>query len=280
MGTVKNVKKLTHKTLVEENRVDEDLELANKAKTPRGKKYDFIKKVMKKSNSTDIAEIMIYCKNTNKNTPNTWDNIFRNTPNLNNIMTATDVHVETKVTPVFKEWCIDIEKFSRESFEVCHKIWRKGNTLHITGVSNSGKSYIPRSIRNGSMNCRRRCCQVSDNFIFGSCADKRLIYTNETWFMPQNIEEAKCILEGTEAYVNVKHQNERLLKRTPSLSTSNDHPWRHVMGEKETESRIYYTVHPAFQLKERGSSRTQSTDVADLLLGGMRLRKGAMPYVA
>lgn len=64
-------------------------------------------------------------------------------------------------------------------------------------------------------------CQASDNFTFGSCIDKTLIYT-ETWFTPNNIEEAKCIPEDAETYVNVKHQNERILRRTPCISTSNE----------------------------------------------------------
>lgn len=212
---------------------------------------------MKKCNSTDIGDLMVYCKNTcSQKYKETWESIFRNTPNLTNIITATasDVNMETKVTPVweqirqkteyfemdrnrywdvqtslniYEEWCsfhgIDPDKFGKRSFEVCHKIRPKINSLHITGVSNSGKSYILHSIRNGLMNCRRRRCQASDNFTFGSCVDKTLIYTDEMWFTPQNVEEGKCILEGTETFINI----------TPSLSTSNEDPWRHVMGEAQ-----------------------------------------------
>lgn len=116
-----------------------------------------------------------------------WASIFRNTPNLQNIIraAATDVNIETKVTPIweqirqkkdffdndkqsslniFDEWCdyhhINCEEISRKSFEVCHKIRPKVNGLHITGVSNSGKSYVLRSIRNGLMNCGRMRCQA------------------------------------------------------------------------------------------------------------------------
>lgn len=122
---------------------------------------------------------------------------------------------------IYEDWCrnhnIDAEEFGRKTFEVCHKIRPKINGLHITGVSNSGKSYVLRSIQNRLMRC-----QASDNFTYGSCVDKTLIYTDELWFTPQNVEEGKCILEGTETYVNVKYQSERLLRRTPSMSTSND----------------------------------------------------------
>lgn len=106
------------------------------------------------------------------------------------------------------------------------------------------------------MNCGRMRCQASDNFTYGSCVDKTLIYTDELWFTPQNVEEGKCILEGTETYVNVKHQNERLLKRTPSLSTSNDDPWRHVPGEKEAMNNrvfMFQTYKAMPQLKEWGT---------------------------
>ncbi|CAE1233597.1 unnamed protein product [Acanthosepion pharaonis] len=68
-----------------------------------------------------------------------------------------------------------------------------------------------------------------------------MIYTDEMWFTPQNVEEAKCILEGTETYVNVKHQNERLLRRTPFISTSNSEPWKVVLHEKEAIlNRMYH----------------------------------------
>lgn len=178
---------------------------------------------------------MVFCKNTcSQKYKESWESIFRNTPNLTNIITAaaSDVSVETNVTPVreqirqkteyfsmdrnrywdvqtslkiYEEWCsfhsIDPDEFGKRTFEVCHKIRPNINGLHITGVSNSGKIYILRSIRNGLMNCRRMRCQASDNFTFGCCVDKTLIYTDEMWFTPQNVEEGKCILEGTETSI-------------------------------------------------------------------------------
>lgn len=159
---------------------------------------------------------------------------------------------------IYEEWCtfhnIDTDLFGKRTFEVSHKIRAKINGLHITGVSNSGK-YILHSIRNGLMNCGRMRCQASDNFTFGSCIDKTLIYTDEMWFTPQNVE-GKCIPEGTEMFINIKHQNERLLKRTPSLSTSNDNPWRHVMGKAQAlQNRmfVFETKRPMKKLLEWGA---------------------------
>lgn len=105
------------------------------------------------------------------------------------------------------------------------------------------------------MNCGRMRCQASDNFTLGSCIDKTLIYTDEMWFITNNIEEAKCILEGTQMYINIKHQNERILKRTPSLSTSNTPPWRvGLQDEDALRNRLflYETFRPMPQLKEWG----------------------------
>lgn len=215
-GQKRMLKGITDKTKeIEETSDSENTYKAHKNDTIRGQKYDFIIKIMKKFNSTDIADIMIYYKNTkNENIKNTWEHLFRNTPQLNNIIqaAATDMNVVTKVMPVWEQirqkkdyfemkrncywdvqtslniyesWCkyhnINTEEFGRKTFEVCHKIRAKINGLHITGVSNSGKSYILRSIRNGLMNCGRMRCQALDNFTYGSCVDKTLIYTDELW---------------------------------------------------------------------------------------------------
>lgn len=75
--------------------------------------------------------------------------------------------------------------------------------------------------------------EKSDSFCFGSCADKSIIYTDELWFSKENVEQAKCILEGTKVLVNVKHQSERLIERTPVLSTSNSDIWNVVPHEEE-----------------------------------------------
>lgn len=103
---------------------------------------------------------------------------------------------------IYEEWCnhhsFDPDQFGKDLFEVCHKIRAKKNGFNITGPNNSGKSYILRSIKNGLMNCGRMRCQASDNFTFGSCVDKSLIFTEEMWFTAQNIEEAKCIVEGAD----------------------------------------------------------------------------------
>lgn len=255
--------------------------------------------MMKKCNSTDLGDVIVFCKNnTKRHFAEQWDDIYKNTANVTTIIAAAafDVNIECKVTPIWEqiadkkdffsrdknrywsvvqslnileEWCehhcIDVEKFAKETFDVCHKIMPKINSLHITGVTNSGKSYVLRSIRNGLMNCGRMGCQASDNVTFGTCVDKTLVYTDEVWFTPQDVEEAKCILEGTETYVNVKHRSERLLRMTPCISTSNSEPWKVVLHEKEAiQNRMYHLhdVEADAETREMGKDRAKPADVA------------------
>uniref|UniRef100_A0A0L8FJ23 ISXO2-like transposase domain-containing protein n=1 Tax=Octopus bimaculoides TaxID=37653 RepID=A0A0L8FJ23_OCTBM len=71
--------------------------------TVRGHKYDFLKKIMKKCNSTDIGDLIRFCKTTNRvKYQNEWNNIYRNTPNLQTIIqaAATETNIETLATPI------------------------------------------------------------------------------------------------------------------------------------------------------------------------------------
>lgn len=54
--------RLTDKQLTPDEPIDEAHAFANRGDTIRGKKYDFILKIMKKVNSTDQADIAIYCQ--------------------------------------------------------------------------------------------------------------------------------------------------------------------------------------------------------------------------
>lgn len=98
--------KVTDKKLMTEiaNEQDECKDISNKGDTLQGQKYDFIIKIMKKCKSTDIADIMIYCKNTKNQKIRTWEPTFRNTTQPNNIIqaAATDINVETKVQPIWQ----------------------------------------------------------------------------------------------------------------------------------------------------------------------------------
>lgn len=64
------------------------------------------KKMRKKCNSTDVADITLYCKNTNNlQYKKTWESIHWNTANLTNIISAAaiDCHIETKVSPIWEQ---------------------------------------------------------------------------------------------------------------------------------------------------------------------------------
>lgn len=160
---------------------------------------------------------------------------------------------------IYDEWCtfhkIDPMQFGKDLFNVGHKIMPKINAFHLQGPTTSGKSYILKSVVDGLLNSGTIRTEKSDSFCFGSCADKSIIYTDELWFTKENVEQAKCVLEGTNVLVNVKHQNERLIERTPSLSTSNTNVWNVVPGEEQPLRHrmiIYKTTRKMDILKEWG----------------------------
>lgn len=131
----------------------------------------------------------------------------------------------------------------------------KINSFHIQGPTTSGKTYILKSIVDGLLNCETIRTEKSDSFCFGSCTDKSLIYTDKLWFSKENAELAKCVLEGSKVLVNVKHQSERLIERTPSLSTSNSDIWNVVPHEEQPLRHrmiIYRTTQKMDSLKEWG----------------------------
>lgn len=156
---------------------------------------------------------------------------------------------------MFEEWCtfhkIDVDQFTKHTFDVYAKDQQSPHHRH----EQLGQVLRTEAHQELSHELWEMRCQASDNFTFSSCVDKTLIYTDEMWFTPNHIEEAKCILEGTETYVNVNHQNERILRRTRCIRTYNEKPWRHVLGDKQTLlNRIHYyeTRHPMSARKECG----------------------------
>lgn len=160
---------------------------------------------------------------------------------------------------IFDEWCkfhyIDSKLFAKDLFNVCHKIMPKINCFHVQGPTTSGKTYILKSIVDGLLNCGTIRTEKSDSFCFSSCTDKSLIYTDELWFSKENVELAKCVLEGSKVLVNVKHQSERLIERTPCLSTSNSDIWNVVPHEEEPLKHrmiLYRTTQKMESLKEWG----------------------------
>lgn len=130
IGQKTMLRKITDKDYEEATASDEEEELAGKANTLRGKKYDFIIKMMRKCNSTDIGDVMVYCKNSNKESvQEIWANIFRNTANLQNIIqaAASDLNIQTKVTPIYEQIRQKSDFFTSES----NRYWDVQKSLDI-----------------------------------------------------------------------------------------------------------------------------------------------------
>lgn len=72
---------------------------------------------MKKYNSTDLGDIKTFCKKVGKeSTRKNWNDIFRNTRNLQaiNADTATGVNAEAKITTIFEQIREKKEYFEKE----------------------------------------------------------------------------------------------------------------------------------------------------------------------
>lgn len=86
----------------------------------------------------------------------------------------------------------------------------------------------------------------------------RRIYTDELQFYSHNVDQAKVILEGGTTHVNVKNNPERLMRRTPCLSTSNTDPWLTIPNEEPNlKARMpYYNMQsPMTKLKYWGAKK-------------------------
>lgn len=262
------IEKLTNQSFELSVQTDEHYRINTATDTVRQNKFAFIKSLMKQAAATDQGQIMKFVHTSDdQKLKKEWTVTYRSTPNIKALISdaAAEINSETRITPIwqqiaekkkkllnvtgttywdintsldiFDEWCtfhqIDNKTFAKDLFNVCHKILPKINVFHIQGPTTSGKTYILKSIVDGLLNCGTIRTEKSDSFCFGSCADKSLIYTDELWFTKENVELAKCVLEGSKVLVNVKHQSERLIERTPSLSTSNSDIWNVVPHEEQ-----------------------------------------------
>lgn len=73
---------------------------------------------------------MVYCRNTSsQKNKETWESIFRNTPILTNIVSAaaSDVNIETKVTPVGEQIRQKTEYFAMDR----NRYWDVQTSLNI-----------------------------------------------------------------------------------------------------------------------------------------------------
>lgn len=98
----------------------------------------------------------------------------------------------------------------------------KQNSLCFYGPASTGKTNVAKAIVNavklyGCVNHQNK------NFIFNDCSHKLVVWWEEALMHQDWVEQAKCILGGTEFRIDRKHRDSMLLPTTPVIiSTNND----------------------------------------------------------
>nr|QTE04053.1 MAG: nonstructural protein 1 [Turdus hortulorum parvoviridae sp.] len=117
----------------------------------------------------------------------------------------------------------------------------KQNCIWVWGPSNTGKTtlmeslvniYFPSSVGKPDNNVR-------SNFPFNNCVGKRLIFWEEPYITPENIENVKCLMSGSTFAADVKYQSNLEIEKTPVLVTSNKVPWAGLVDQTVMRSRCF-----------------------------------------
>jgi hypothetical protein len=139
-------------------------------------------------------------------------------------------------------WGLEKNHFLGELFAVLEGIKPKRNTFILEGDSNSGKSYLIRSLFAIFDNIVGEIHAATQNqFTFQDCVGKCLIVAEEFMIIPELADQLKLIMEGSECKVSVKHMPDLYISRTPLVCTTNNSitQWLHGNDKIAIQNRIY-----------------------------------------
>uniref|UniRef100_A0AAU7LKE6 NS1 protein n=1 Tax=Blue antimora parvovirus TaxID=3138853 RepID=A0AAU7LKE6_9VIRU len=117
-----------------------------------------------------------------------------------------------------------VDQFCRAMYLWSAKATGKKNTLVFFGPPNTGKTMIASSIVLSSP-WHAMVNKNNENFPFTACGSSMLIWWEEGRIKESMVEEAKCILGGTEVLVDKKCSPTQVqVPHTPVLMTTNHNP--------------------------------------------------------
>lgn len=119
----------------------------------------------------------------------------------------------------------------------------KQNTISFYGPASTGKTNLAKAIVNavklyGCVNHQNK------SFIFNDCSHKLITWWEECLMHQDWVEQAKCILGGTEFRIDRKHKDSMLLPTTPVIISTNNNIYETIGGN--TVNMVH-----ALPLKER-----------------------------
>lgn len=98
----------------------------------------------------------------------------------------------------------------------------KQNTISFYGPASTGKTNMAKAIVQavGLYGCVNH---QNKSFVFNDCAAKLVLWWEECTMTADWVEQAKCVMGGTEFRIDRKHRESQLLMQTPLIvSTNND----------------------------------------------------------
>lgn len=112
----------------------------------------------------------------------------------------------------------------------------KQNTCLFYGPASTGKTNLVKAVVSA---VRLYGCVNHQNksFIFNDCAHKLVVWWEECLMHADWVEQAKCILGGTEFRIDRKHKESQLLPQTPVLVSTNNNIYEVTGGN--TVSQVH-----------------------------------------
>lgn len=115
-----------------------------------------------------------------------------------------------------------IVKFVTDLYNVCEKRLPKLNAFCIQSAPNAGKNMLLNCITNYYVNVGTiGNCNKTNLFPFQNCIARRIVFWDEPNYHPDRIEKLKEILGGETCTVQVKHETDNVVFRTPMVLATN-----------------------------------------------------------
>lgn len=149
-------------------------------------------------------------------------------------------------------------QFIQSIFNITDKVIPKVNTLLIVSPPSAGKTYLVNSLANNfwPKGLVQNHVKGGGDFQWQDAVGCRFNIWNECLLMGESfIEQAKAVWEGDAVSVNVKHEKQKTLKRTPLFITCNKDPWSFTQSNKQAflDRCVMYRWHRQPWLKKLDS---------------------------
>lgn len=155
-------------------------------------------------------------------------------------------------------------QFIQSIFNITDKVIPKVNTFLIISPPSAGKTYLINSLAKNfwPLGLVQNHVKGGGDFHWQDAVGCRFNLWNECLLMGESfIEQAKAVWEGDAVSVNVKHEKQKTLKRTPLFITCNKDPWSFTPASKQAflDRCIIYRWHRQPWLKKLDSYAVPSS---------------------